>query len=188
MLLLSGIQATALAATSCTRPTLEHFQELLDNGRRQILVIEYSDARLQLEEAVLCLSRLDGVVPDAALGRLFMDLGVARLQLGDERGAADAFRRASVMAPSVRWEPRLGAKAMGSYLSVKEDVLLLPRRNLRFPALMPDAHAALDGIPIDPSGEISLFAGLHLLQVQESAADPWVGQFLEIPEDDTIPP
>lgn len=186
--LLSVTSTPAIAAETCAKNALSHVQELLDESRRRILVVEYSEARTFLDEAQSCLSRLDGLMTPALLGRLFQDQGMARLQLGDERGASEAFRRASVMSPEVRWEPRLGSKAMGNFLTIKEDVLLSSRRRIRFPTLMPGSKAALDGIPLDKTLEREVFPGTHLLQVQEEDGSSWLGALIDVPVEGSISP
>lgn len=176
------------AGETCAQNTLSYLDELLTEARKRLLLIEYSDARGLLDESQSCLSRLDAVAPPELLGRLFQDLGVARLQLGDERGALEAFRRASVIAPTVRWEPRLGSKAMVPFLTVKEDVLLSPRRKLQLPVMVPGAKVALDGTMLDASRTREVFPGTHLLQVQEEEGAPWLGQLMEVPAEGPVPP
>lgn len=188
LLLSLGFVSQAHAGETCAKNALSYVQELLDESRRRLLIVEYSDARSLLDESQSCLSRLDGVVPPALLGRLFQDLGMARLQLGDERGAAEAFRRASVMSPEVRWEPRLGNKAMGNFLTIKEDVLLSERRRIQLPTLMPGARAALDGVMLDKSLQREVFSGTHLLQVQEQEGSSWLGALIDVPLEGTVQP
>lgn len=182
------VQPTSLAGETCAQNSLSYLEELLNEARKRLLIIEYSDARGLLDESQSCLSRLDGVAPPELLGRLFQDLGVARLQLGDERGALEAFRRASVIAPTVRWEPRLGSKAMVPFLTIKEDVLLSPRRKLQLPVTVPGARVALDGVMLDASRTRELFPGTHLLQVQEEDGAPWLGQLMDVPAEGPVPP
>lgn len=187
--LLSLLQPGTLAAADvCGTPSLQYLDGLLDEARRRILLVEFSEARSLLDEAQACLSRLDGVATPNRLGRLFQDLGATRLQLGDSQGANEAFRRASVIAPEIRWEARLGTKAMSPYLTLKEDVLLSPRRVLLFPALIPGAEAALDGIPITPGQQRTSFPGTHLLQVREAEGKPWIGFLLDVPATDPTMP
>lgn len=187
-LILTFASAPAYAGETCAKNTVAYLTELLDVSRQRLLIVEYSEARGLLDESQACLSRLDNVVPPPMLGRLFQDLGMARLQMGDERAAAEAFRRAAVMSPEVRWEPRLGNKAMGNFLTIKEDVLLSSRRVVQLPALMPGARAALDGIPLDKSLKREVYPGTHLLQVQEDERGPWLGALIDVPTEGTIPP
>lgn len=186
LLTLCLLPTVSAAKDVCGTPTLVYLDGLLDEARRRILVLEHSEARSLLDEAQSCLMRLDGVATQPRLGRLFQDLGTTRLQLGDTQGANEAFRRASVIAPEVRWESRLGTKAMAPYLTLKEDVLLSAQRVLVFPALVPGAEAALDGIPVEPGKERRCFPGTHLLQVRETEGKAWIGFLLDIPAADPV--
>jgi hypothetical protein len=145
-----------------TRWTNTALRERLSGAEDRARYAAFADVRADLESAELGFACLSEPSEASLATELYSLLAVARAELGDADGAADAFSRAMRFTPELPWDDKLNPRYRPAYDDARRALATGGEGELRL-GPGPQVRLWVDGRPVE-GGVVRLPAGWHLVQ------------------------
>lgn len=150
---------------TCAPSKADKIERQLDAALEQIQLVDYASALAELEKAEQLLPCATEVLSGQLLARIQLIRGLAMFYLGNPDGTKNAFLRALVFDPMIRWDNSFGQRPREVFLDAKESSLTRGTAQVKCPLLNDGVKVYVNGKVAIPGQSLPLQLGTHFVQV-----------------------
>lgn len=150
---------------TCAPAKADKIERQLDAALEQIQLVDYASALAELEKAEQMLPCASEVLGGQLLARIQLLRGLAMFYLGNPDGTKNAFLRALVFDPMIRWDNSFGQRPREVFLDAKESSLTRGTVQVKCPLLNDGVKIYVNGKVAIPGQSMPLQLGTHFVQV-----------------------